>query len=105
MTAYRSLLTPKWFAVVGTGFLIAAPAFAQVPPSPAVPPTQQQAPAELKAPPQKPTDLSSTQGVIRPPASATNDAIAKPTPSTGAFPTPVIPPPGTPGGNPNVVPK
>jgi hypothetical protein len=44
------------------------------------------------------------KGVITPPP--TNDqAINKAPPPAEIFPTPVVPPPGTPGGNPKVVPK
>ncbi len=45
--------------------------------------------------------------VIRPPAGI-DPGINKALPDNGApetFPTPVLPPPGSPGGNPNVVPK
>lgn len=45
--------------------------------------------------------LSRSNGVICPPP--IDPAIKKPAPSTGSMP--VIPPPGTPGGNPNVQPK
>ena len=43
-------------------------------------------------------------GVIHPPAN-TDPGMKTATPAPTAFPTPVIKPPGTPGGNPNVVPK
>ena len=46
--------------------------------------------------------LGKTQGVICPPD--VDPAMKKPTPSTGGT-MPVVPPPGTPGGNPNVQPK
>jgi hypothetical protein len=49
-------------------------------------------------------DLSRSGGVIEPPA-AVDPAIKQPTPSPGPRSMPVIPPPGTPGGNPNVEPK
>ena len=45
-----------------------------------------------------------SKGVARPPDSV-DSGIDKGAPAPGAFPTPVIPPPGTPGGNPAVVPK
>ena len=45
--------------------------------------------------------MGQTQGVICPPD--VDPAMKKPAPSTGS--TPVVPAPGTPGGNPNVVPK
>jgi hypothetical protein len=43
-------------------------------------------------------------GVIRPPAGVDPGIQQTPTPSD-AFPTPIIPPPGSPGGNNRVVPK
>ena len=51
--------------------------------------------------------LDRSKGVIAPPASTANTdpGIVKPAPSTGARSMPVIPPPGTPGGDPNVQPK
>jgi hypothetical protein len=45
--------------------------------------------------------LSQTNGVICPPN--VDPGIKAPTPDTGK--TPIIPPPGSPGGNPNVQPK
>jgi len=51
--------------------------------------------------------LDRSKGVIAPLASTANTdpGIVKPAPSTGAGSMPVIPPPGTPGGDPNVQPK
>src|SRR3954452_17273931 len=51
--------------------------------------------------------LDRSKGVIVPPASNTNTepGPVKPAPSPGAGSMPVIPPPGTPGGDPNVQPK
>jgi hypothetical protein len=46
---------------------------------------------------------TASRGVIKPPA--TGDAINKGAPPSNEFPTPVIPPPGSPGGDPKVVPK
>ena len=47
--------------------------------------------------------LSRTQGVLQPPD--TGDAGVQPPPSTGNERTPVIPPPGTPGGRQDLQPK
>ena len=47
-------------------------------------------------------ELSRSKGVICPPAGV-DPGLA--VPPVGGGRTPVIPPPGTPGGNPNVVPK
>jgi hypothetical protein len=44
------------------------------------------------------------KGVIRPPG-AVDPGISKGTPNPQAFPTPIIPPPGSSGGNPRVQPK
>jgi hypothetical protein len=51
--------------------------------------------------------LDRSKGVIVPPASTANTdpGLVKPAPSTGTRSMPVIPPPGTPGGDPNVQPK
>lgn len=48
---------------------------------------------------------SSRHGVIAPPSAVGDQEINKGAPGAGALGTPVIPPPGTPGGNPKVVPK
>ncbi|HXC89223.1 MAG TPA: hypothetical protein VNV18_03575 [Stellaceae bacterium] len=47
--------------------------------------------------------LSRSGGVIHPPPSGDSGVVAPP--NQGASRTPVIPPPGTPGGNPMVQPK
>jgi hypothetical protein len=47
--------------------------------------------------------LSRSGGVIQPPA--TGDQGVVPPPNQGVSRTPVIPPPGSPGGNPSVEPK
>ena len=48
--------------------------------------------------------LDRSGGVVHPPA-AIDAAIAHQTPSAGRHSTPVVPPPGTPGGDPDVIPK
>ena len=48
--------------------------------------------------------LDRNSGVIQPPA-GTDPGIAVPVPDPNPGTTPVIPPPGTPGGNPSVQPK
>lgn len=48
---------------------------------------------------------SARDGVIAPPAVAGDSDIIKGAPGARALGTPVIPPPGTPGGDPKVVPK
>ena len=63
-----------------------------------LPPATQGAPDCANKPGQ---DLSHSCGVIIPPA--TGDRNVKPAPSAGSMP--VIPPPGTPGGDPQVQPK
>jgi len=49
-------------------------------------------------------DGSARQGVMKPPQTG-DAAINKGAPPADKFPTVVIPPPGTPGGDPNVTPK
>ncbi|MBR1125908.1 hypothetical protein JQ628_30590 [Bradyrhizobium lablabi] len=108
--------------------LIAAPAaaFAQAPPSPATPPAQTAPPVPSKqancAPMQQPHSgtavpegqttgqsreplgdkLAKSEGVLCPPAGVDPEMHA-PAPDAGN--TPVIPPPGSPGGDPSVRPK
>ena len=109
--------------------LIAGPAvvLAQAPPSPVTPPAQtappspvrtancapmQQAPHPGTAAPEGTTTgqrteplgdkLARSDGVLCPPAGV-DPEIRAPTPETGN--TPVIPPPGSPGGDPTVRPK
>jgi len=63
-------------------------------------------PAPLTTPPLSGTtssDLARSGGVITPPADV--DPQMKRVPSHSADPMPVIPPPGTPGGDPSVKPK
>jgi hypothetical protein len=107
-------------------FLLASAATvaeAQAPPSPATPP-QATAPAPNQNAACAPSNtrgtpapdgvttgqageplgdkLAKSGGVLCPPSTADSE-IHAPTPEGGN--TPVIPPPGSPGGNPNVVPK
>ncbi|QQO24542.1 hypothetical protein JJB98_08085 [Bradyrhizobium diazoefficiens] len=108
------------------GLLIAAPggAIAQAPPAPATPPQATAPPSPQHATNCSPQDrpnrapdgtttgqareplgdkLAKSEGVLCPPAGVDPEMHA-PTPNTGDN-TPVIPPPGSPGGNPNVRPK
>jgi hypothetical protein len=99
---------------------------AQAPPSPATPPAQTAPPmpsraggcAPMQRPPQHSAwpegtttgqsseplgdKLARSDGVLCPP-SGVDPEIRAPTPDTGN--TPVIPPPGSPGGDPNIRPK
>jgi hypothetical protein len=101
-------------------------AFAQAPPTPATPPAQTAAPAPVRANNCAPTEstpqgtiapqgattgqraeplgdkLARSDGVLCPPAGV-DPEIRAPTPDTGN--TPVIPPPGSPGGDPTIRPK
>jgi hypothetical protein len=110
-----------------TGIIVAASstAFAQAPPTPVTPPAQTATPprgvnncAPTEATPQgnitaqgattgqrtEPLGdkLARSDGVLCPPAGV-DPAIRAPTPETGN--TPVIPPPGSPGGDPTIRPK
>jgi hypothetical protein len=116
------------YALCLIGMVTAAsgPASAQAPPSPATPPAQTAPPAPGRsadcAPtrPVPPRGTVAPEGGISPRVEALGDKLAKsdgvlcpppgvdpeiraPTPDTGS--TPVIPPPGSPGGDPNVRPK
>jgi hypothetical protein len=61
---------------------------------------------EGQSPPaQNPSErLDRSQGVIRPPAGV-DPGMQVPPPDPGSQRTPVIPPPGTPGGDPTIEPK
>ena len=48
--------------------------------------------------------LDRSGGVIHPPAGI-DPAITQPPPASGSHRMPIVPPPGTPGGDPNVKPK
>ena len=48
--------------------------------------------------------LSQSGGVIHPPANL-DPGLAQPAPDLGPHSMPVIPPPGTPGGNPDIKPR
>jgi hypothetical protein len=85
------------------------------PQAPNMPPTNQVIPEKMK--PEEPSatgtvgsgatlseKLEATDGVIRPPANI-DPEITAPAPVPNPGTTPVIPPPGSPGGNPSVVPK
>jgi hypothetical protein len=112
--------------IILAGLLIAASggAIAQAPPAPATPPQATAPPSPQHAAncipqdrPNRPSDGSTTgqsreplgdklaksDGVLCPPAGVDPEMRA-PAPDTGAN-TPVIPPPGSPGGDPNVRPK
>jgi hypothetical protein len=62
------------------------------------------APAESGPPGTLSHHLDKSGGVLHPPADV-DPQMAKPTPSTPGHSMPVIPPPGTPGGNAKVKPK
>jgi hypothetical protein len=93
-----------------TGALAQAPV---LPPQAPNMPAPKDMPAE-KIKPSDPSETGSTgtlsdkleksDGVIRPPATATPEmTVPAPVPNPGT--TPVIPPPGSPGGNKQVIPK
>ena len=90
------------------------PAAPQVEHPPVAPPSSSQPPPEQIAPHDKPglqsaqgdsmsDRLSKQQGTLHPPS--VDPGISAPLPSHSQGSMPVIPPPGTPGGNPSVVPK
>ena len=69
----------------------------QPPPGPGSSTDEQHRPDSLS------NDLSRSHGVIPPPANGDRNVV--PTPNAGSSTMPVIPPPGTPGGNQDVQPK
>src|SRR5467141_2990312 len=72
-------------------------AIAQAPPTPATPPAQTDPRAEPLS-----DKLTRSDGVLCPPTGV-DPEIRAPTPETGNMP--VIPPPGSPGGDPTIRPK
>lgn len=66
-------------------------------------PQQQPQPGSTTKPSSLSHELSRSGGVIHPPPSGDKAVVSPPNQSTSR--TPVIPPPGTPGGNPMVQPK
>jgi hypothetical protein len=88
--------------------LLTSAAFAQTPPQDATPPKPRDAVPQAKEPGATSgtlsEQLSRSGGVIRPPPHA-DPKIEAPAPNPGTPRMPVIPPPGTPGGDPNVKPK
>src|SRR5437868_4066606 len=101
-------------ACVTAGLVIAGAAHSQVPPGRVPqnqPPSAQLPPPSADNPPGKDANgnplseqLSRSGGVIRPPADVDRE-IEAPTPNPGPRSMPVVPPPGAPGGNPDVKPK
>jgi len=66
-------------------------------------PQQQPQSGSGKAPGSLSEELSRSGGIIHPPASGDGNVVLPPNQRTSR--TPIIPPPGTPGGNPLVQPK
>jgi hypothetical protein len=106
--AKRTLKTPVYAAVfsvaIGLGIFSASPAASQAPrqgtPAKPVPKDPESArPGETLS-----EKLDRSKGIIRPPSN-TDPEISKPAPAPNPGTTPVIPPPGTPGGDPSVQPK
>ncbi len=131
LSAYPVLIAPGLSTAARVGLVcaitsagVAGGAFAQLPanpranpPTPARPPATAQenptTPPEEIAPPANGTGKSSGAntalgnahtGVLHPPMNV-DPGIKLPTPAPQKFPMPVIPPPGTKGNQPNVVPK
>ena len=95
----------RLLALAGLGLLIAT-AQAQTPKPKPPPPTAETPPGEETATPSNPLSeqLSRSGGVIKPPENV-DRKIEAPTPDPGAHSMPIVPPPGAPGGDPNVKPK
>ena len=73
----------------------------------ALPQVQEDVPAQPPGAGSLSDQLNRSKGVITPPAAVSNadPGIVKPPPDTGTTTMPMIPPPGTPGRDPNVQPK
>jgi hypothetical protein len=107
MTQYHPCL-----AGLAAALLIVAAAQAQTVPGqvPQRQPPSAQLPPPTEAPPRSDADkplseqLSRSGGVIKPPENVDRN-IEAPTPNPGPKSMPVVPPPGSPGGNPDVKPK
>lgn len=101
-------------ALIVSGILLCGTAAAQTGEPPREPPSSppRSPPTSLPLPPDQGEGsgssmserLSRSQGVIRPPQDV-DPAMKEDPPPTGPNSTPVIPPPGTPGGDPTVKPK
>ena len=106
-------LTVALFAAVPAGMLVAVPARSQNPqPSSPVNPTVPVAPPNAASPPPEKivlpdgdlnTNLSKRRGIITPPNVDPGMTVSPP--RAGADTMPVIPPPGSRGGDRSVVPK
>ena len=100
------------------GFLLVPQCLAQTPPKPAAPapPEVMEPPSENQSPPLDPSTggseptkpltekLHENEGVLEPPRGV-DPGIEKKPPEDFQGKTPVIPPPGEPGGSPDVQPK
>ena len=82
------------FAAAAPAVVTDAPAGAQA----------QSAPCESPVPETSPSGCNS-DGIVRPPVTGDQGGVITPPDSTRSMPMPVIPPPGSPGGNPSVQPK
>ncbi len=88
-------------AAIGLAAIGAAHAQTTTPPARPLPPKSEE--TGPTTPPPEGTGAME-KGVIRPPA-AVDPGMTKGTPNPQAFPTPIIPPPGSSGGNPRTQPK
>lgn len=118
MRAGKTLGGTSIVALGLAGLLLTSPALAQTPPEPAPPPGMPDTadpPAEStpapdtkgdKAQPDKPLseELKEKEGVLEPPRDL-DSKIERPAPVPNPNTTPVLPPPGSPGGDPNIQPK
>jgi hypothetical protein len=107
MTKPQAAISLSAIVLFGTVLAATLPAAAQNESVPSLRP-QQSLPSGNSAQPGSPDDslthqLSRSRGVIKPPP--TPDANVVTPPNQNSLKTPVIAPPGTPGGDPAVVPK
>jgi len=125
---FPSMLMKHLLLLFGVMVSASSAAVAQTPPTPATPPAQTAPPAPIRTSDCAPTKPMPQQGTVSPegstigqrteplgdklarsdgvlcPPTGVDPEIRAPTPDTGSN-MPVIPPPGSPGGDPNVRPK
>jgi len=60
---------------------------------------------QSEQPPASPRVNRNVTGELQPPPTGDEEAVKRPPPEASRQRMPVIPPPGTPGGDPNIIPK
>jgi len=106
LSVAKSLNERSWLTWLVLGLAFAALAGSQIAGAETNPPRNppEQTDKRPVSPPPAAGTGSQQSGVIRPPTGV-DPGMTKPAPDAKDFPMPVVPPPGTPGGNPRVLPK